>query len=263
MAVTRLANLVQETVPAPGTGTVSLAGVVSSGFVAFTSQFLNGDSVFYALSDGVKTEIGEGTFSNSAGVATLVRTTVLWSSLGGTAKINFTASCRCWCAIPAERAAYLDDTLRLPFSTMPRPLQDVQKLLTAHTPSGTSTQALPMDTLSVSQLGFSGTLGQFTVSSAGWYALALSCKFQTTSATALLCSMTLQRYIGGGATATLIAGGQGGGAVPIMPGQTNIYWEGALTVNDIIKPAYAPSATSGATVGGDLSCLFSITKLSP
>jgi len=108
-----VANLVQETCPAPGTGTVQLAGVVNPGFMPWSSQFVNGSRVFYAISDGTNTEIGEGTI-NAAITFTLIRTTVLWNSLGTTAFINFSTQVRCWNGVPAERLGQLDDTLRLP-----------------------------------------------------------------------------------------------------------------------------------------------------
>lgn len=262
MATSRLANLVQETVPAPGTGTVSLAGVVASGFVAFTTQFLNGDTVFYALSDGVKTEIGEGTFGNSAGVATLIRTTVLWSSLGGTAKINFTSSCRCWSAIPAERAAFLDDTGKLPFSAMPRPLQDRQALMTPVAIGTTNPTAIPFDTVVLNQNGFGGTTGQFTIGQTGYYSIQLSMRLQTTTLNGVQCPISIQRYNLGVGAAVVLCVGSFGIAVPISNTQGFLQWEGLLNATDVIKGAYAGATVAGSTIGGDATTFMALTRLS-
>jgi hypothetical protein len=260
--VARLANLVQETVPAPGTGTVQLAGVVTSGFVPFTSQFLNGDIVFYCLSDGLKTEIGEGTYSNSAGVATLVRTTVLWSSLGGTAKINFTASCRCWSAIPAERAAYLDDTLKLPFSTMPRPLQDRQTLNLQAALSSANPAIVPWDTIALNQNGFGGTLGKFTVATTGWYSLQMSLRFQTTTNAGSTNPISLQRLPLGVGPAVILCSTSAGVAVPNTTCQPFLQWEGLINATDVIQGAYAGGTVAGTTIGGDSSSHMAITRIS-
>lgn len=267
MTALLVANLVQETVPAPGTGTVQLAGVVASGFVPWTSQFTNGQLVAYALSDGTKTEIGEGTFSNSAGVATLTRTTVLWSSLGGTSTINFTSSCRCWNACPAERLAYLDDTLHLPFSTMPRPLQDMQRTLTSYTVTA-AVAKLHFDTLALNQLGISGSApyGTFTIASAGWYHLALSVRMQTqTTLNGYFGFCAIEKVTGG--TTTQISSGGTGLSVPVQSAGCNLVWDGALAAGDVINATMIITTTISPAgdlkVGGSADMYFACTRMSP
>lgn len=76
-----LANWVQETTATTGTGTITLAGAVS-GFTTFTSQFSDGETVYYSIEDGTSREIGIGTFTSSG--TTLSRDTVLETLVSGT-----------------------------------------------------------------------------------------------------------------------------------------------------------------------------------
>jgi len=67
---------VKETTTTTGTGTYTLAGVIG-GFDAF-SEIGNGNTTYYACSDGTNFEVGIGTYTLSG--TTLARTTILESS---------------------------------------------------------------------------------------------------------------------------------------------------------------------------------------
>lgn len=82
-----LADRVKETTTTTGTGTITLAGA-SAGFQSFAA-IGNGNTTYYTISGGTEWEVGIGTYT-SAGT-TLSRDTVLASSAGGTAKVNFSA----------------------------------------------------------------------------------------------------------------------------------------------------------------------------
>ena len=71
-----LKDRVKETTTTTGTGTYTLAGAVG-GFEAF-SQIGNGNTTYYACTDGTDFEIGIGTYTASG--TTLARTTILQSS---------------------------------------------------------------------------------------------------------------------------------------------------------------------------------------
>lgn len=85
-----LADRVQETASAPGTGTVSLLGAVT-GFQTFSSAIGNGNTTYYVIADqgGPNWEVGIGTYSTSGN--TLSRDTVLSSSAGAPSKTNFSS----------------------------------------------------------------------------------------------------------------------------------------------------------------------------
>ena len=84
-----LADRVQETCAAPGTGTVSLLGAVT-GFQTFSSGIGNNNSTYYCIADqgGANWEVGIGTYSSTG--STLSRDTILSSSNGGSAT-NFSS----------------------------------------------------------------------------------------------------------------------------------------------------------------------------
>ena len=107
-----VADRVQETCAAPGTGTVTLLGA-SNGYQSFSSGIGNGNVTFYTIADqaGANWEVGIGTYSSSGN--TLSRTTILASSNGGSAT-NFSSGVQnVWCDYPAGRAAMIDSNGKL------------------------------------------------------------------------------------------------------------------------------------------------------
>jgi hypothetical protein len=74
-----LANVVQETSPTAGTGTITLAEM--PGWMRFSDRFAVGDTVYYSIRDGTNWELGKGTVGSNN---TLVRTTVLETLTGST-----------------------------------------------------------------------------------------------------------------------------------------------------------------------------------
>ncbi len=93
---------VQETFTTTGTGTMTLAGAVV-GYQAFSAVLSNGDTAYYAATDGVNWEIGLGTFTSSG--TTLARTTILASNNSGSA-VNWSAGTKSiWLTFPATAAA--------------------------------------------------------------------------------------------------------------------------------------------------------------
>lgn len=102
-----LKNQVYETANAPGTNaTINLLGAPSNR-QSFVQAFGNGARCYYAIDDGSKSEIGIGTIT-SGSPNTLSRDTVLWTSTGGTSRLNFTGAVGVYNTIPAERAIYYD-----------------------------------------------------------------------------------------------------------------------------------------------------------
>ena len=100
------ADLVQETTSTTGTGTLTLSGAVS-GFQSFAA-IGNTNTTYYRIKSGIDSEVGIGTYSLSG--ATLSRDTVLYSSAGGTTKIDVATGATVSCVYPAERAVYLSET---------------------------------------------------------------------------------------------------------------------------------------------------------
>lgn len=93
---------VQETFTTTGTGAISLAGAVV-GYQVFSSTCANGDTCYYAATDGTNWEVGIGTFATSGD--TLTRTTILSSSNGGAA-VNWSAGTKnVWLTLPAAQVA--------------------------------------------------------------------------------------------------------------------------------------------------------------
>lgn len=102
-----IADRVQETCSAPGTGTVTLAGAVV-GYRTFSAGIGSSNTTYYAIADqaGANWEVGLGTIN--AGGTTLARTTVLASSNGGSL-VNFNVGVQnVWCDYPAGKAMLLD-----------------------------------------------------------------------------------------------------------------------------------------------------------
>src|SRR5579864_355845 len=95
------ADRVQETTTT-STGTVTLAGAVT-GYQAFSSAFVDQQTVYYTITDGTNWEVGSGTYTLSG--TTLSRDTVFASSNAG-ALVNFPAGTKnVWCDFPAVAIA--------------------------------------------------------------------------------------------------------------------------------------------------------------
>ena len=98
---------VKETSTTTGTGTFSLAGVVS-GFESFVAGIGNSNTTYYAIvnSNG-EFEVGLGTVTDAA-PDTLARTTIISSSNSDSA-VNFSAGTKnVFCTLPASKAVILD-----------------------------------------------------------------------------------------------------------------------------------------------------------
>ena len=104
-----LADRVQESASAPGTGSVTLLGA-ALGYQSF-AVIGNGNTTFYCIADqgGNNWEVGVGTYSSTG--PTLARTTVLANSLGTTAKINFSSGTQTvFVTYPSEKSVNLDSS---------------------------------------------------------------------------------------------------------------------------------------------------------
>jgi hypothetical protein len=99
-----LRDRVKETSTTTGTGTYTLSGAVS-GFETFGSVG-NGNTTYYACTDGTDFEVGIGTYASSG--TTLARTTILQSS-NSDAAVNWTSGTRTlFCTLPAEKMVFND-----------------------------------------------------------------------------------------------------------------------------------------------------------
>jgi hypothetical protein len=95
---------VQETSSTTGTGTLTLSGA-ASGYQSFSSAIGNGNTTYYAISNGTDWEVGVGT----VGSGTLSRDTVLESSNAGSL-VDFSAGVKTvFCTYPAERSVNTED----------------------------------------------------------------------------------------------------------------------------------------------------------
>jgi len=95
---------VQETSTTTGTGTLTLSGA-ATGYQSFSSAIGNGNTTYYAISNGTDWEVGVGT----VGSGTLARDTVLESSNAGSL-VNFSAGVKTvFCTYPAERSVNTQD----------------------------------------------------------------------------------------------------------------------------------------------------------
>jgi hypothetical protein len=99
-----LKDRVKETTTTTGTGTYTLAGAVT-GFEAF-SEVGDGNTTYYACTDGTDFEVGIGTYTASG--TTLARTTILQSS-NSDAAVNWSAGSKTiFITQPAEKAVFLN-----------------------------------------------------------------------------------------------------------------------------------------------------------
>ena len=102
-----LADRVQETCAAPGTGVVTLLGAVTE-YQSFSAGIGANNTTYYTIADqsGSNWEVGLGTIGATG--LTLTRTTVLSSSNAG-ALVNFSVGIQSiWCDYPAGKAMYAD-----------------------------------------------------------------------------------------------------------------------------------------------------------
>lgn len=103
-----IADRVQETCSAPGTGDPTLLGAVT-GFQTFLAAIGNGNSTYYCIADqgGNNWEVGVGIYTSSSN--SLSRTTVLASSAGAPTKTNFSSGIQAvFVTYPAEKSVNLD-----------------------------------------------------------------------------------------------------------------------------------------------------------
>ena len=94
----KYADRVQETFTTTGTGTISLGGAIT-GYQAFSAALSNGDTCYYAATDGTNWEVGLGTYTSSG--TTLARTTILASSNSNSAVSWAAGTKNIWLDLPA------------------------------------------------------------------------------------------------------------------------------------------------------------------
>ena len=101
---------VKESSTTSGTGTISLAGVVT-GFVSFVSGIGNSNTTYYAIFEQgtANWEVGLVTVTDAT-TDTLSRDTVLNNSAGNTSKISFSGTLDVFCTMPASKSVYLDSS---------------------------------------------------------------------------------------------------------------------------------------------------------
>lgn len=104
-----LKNFVLETANAPGSATTFNLGGAASGRLSFAGAgFTNGQVVFYVMDDGSQKEWGIGTF-NTGSPNTLSRTTVISTTAGTTARLNFSGTTNVYNGLPAENSLWIDN----------------------------------------------------------------------------------------------------------------------------------------------------------
>ena len=100
-----IADRVQETTLTVGTSDYALVGA-KTGFQSFGAVMANGDTTYYAVTDGIDWEVGIGTYSTTG--PTMVRTTILSSSNAGSA-VSWAAGTKdIFLSYAAEKSVYLD-----------------------------------------------------------------------------------------------------------------------------------------------------------
>lgn len=92
------ADLIKETTTTTGTGNITLAGA-ATGYATFTSQFVAGDTVSYAILSATEREVGTGTMLTTT---TFSRDEVLYST-NSNALVNFSAGSKdVICSVAAD-----------------------------------------------------------------------------------------------------------------------------------------------------------------
>lgn len=133
---------VQESTTTTGSGSFALGGA-ATGFAAFSSVLADGDTTYYAISNGnTEWEVGLGTYASSGN--SLVRTTVYANSAGtAPTPLAFSAGTKyIWVDFPAARTLYkaADDSIASP--TFSGTLAGIP---TVNTTSSLSTQVVQVD----------------------------------------------------------------------------------------------------------------------
>jgi len=100
-----VADRVQETTLTTGTSDYALFGAVT-GFQSFGAVMANGDTTYYAVTDGTNWEVGVGTYSTPG--PNMVRTTILSSSNSGNAVSWSAGTKEIFLSYPASKSSYLD-----------------------------------------------------------------------------------------------------------------------------------------------------------
>jgi len=100
-----VADRIQQT----GTANTTVSFTLSATTTAYQSFAVvgNGNTTYYAATDGTNWEVGLGTYSTTG--PTLTRTTILSSSNSNTA-VTFSGSVTVWCDYPAGKAVFLDSS---------------------------------------------------------------------------------------------------------------------------------------------------------
>ena len=144
-----LANRVLETSTTTGTGTITLAGAVST-YQSFSSGIGNANTTYYVIAhqSASEWEMGIGTYTSSG--STLSRDTVITSSNSGSL-VNFSAGTKnVYCDSPASRTVFQDNNGYI-ITTLPSSTAGVIEMPYYNSfPIGTTSIFLPVggDTLS-------------------------------------------------------------------------------------------------------------------
>jgi hypothetical protein len=178
-------NLVQERSATTGTGDVVLAGAVS-GYFTFASVLSDGDTFFYRIQNGSSVEGGIGTYHSGAN--SVSRTTVRFSSAGGTTKISLTGNSRIWIDVLGE---WYSDTAAaiasLPGSFGTMASQNANAVaITGGTLTGVSVNGVTLAGAGTLNVGSGGTLGSAAYTSASAYDAAGAASAALTTALAAI-----------------------------------------------------------------------------
>jgi len=106
----KMRDRVKETTTTVGTGAYTLGGA-ATGFRAFSAVLANGDTCYYACTDGVNWETGLGTYTYSINEHQLARTSIYASSNSGSA-VSWSAGTRdIFQSYPAEGLLFTANNL--------------------------------------------------------------------------------------------------------------------------------------------------------